>query len=153
MTPRIRLLFLFSSLVSACVAAQAITEFPLPLAGSGPSQIAAGSDGNLWFTETNPLTPKIGRITPTGARGGPGVVERLGSADVILTLGSAGNVPRFFPAVYHEQQTATAFLNGLALPAGGSIAARVEAGAAIVYGATVDNRTGDPSLQIASPAP
>jgi len=66
MTPRSRLLFLSSWLVSACVAAQAITEFPLPQTGSGPSQIAAGSDGNLWFTETNPLTQKIGRITPTG---------------------------------------------------------------------------------------
>ena len=40
--------------------------------------------------------------------------------DVALTLtvrnaaGSvAASVPKFFPAVYHEQQTATAFLNGL----------------------------------------
>jgi hypothetical protein len=80
--------------------------------------------------------------------------------DVALTLtvrnaaGSvAASVPKFFPAVYHEQQTATAFLNGLALPAGGSITVSVEAGSAIVYGATVDNRTGDPSLQLAAPAP
>jgi len=80
--------------------------------------------------------------------------------DVALTLtvrnsagGVGATVPKFFPAVYHEQQTATAFLNGLTLPAGGSITVSVEAGSAIVYGATVDNRTGDPSLQIAAPAP
>jgi len=36
---------------------------------------------------------------------------------------------------------------------GGSITALVESGSVIFYGATVDNRTGDPSLQIASPAP
>ena len=65
----------------------------------------------------------------------------------------AATVPKFFPATYHEQQTASAFLNGLALPAGGSITVSVEAGSAIVYGATVDNRTGDPSLQLAAPAP
>jgi streptogramin lyase len=65
----------------------------------------------------------------------------------------AATVPKFFQATYHEQQTAGAFLNGLPLPPGGSITATVEAGAAIVYGATVDNRTGDPSLQIAAPAP
>ena len=65
----------------------------------------------------------------------------------------AATVPKFFPAIYHEQQAATAFLNGLPLPAGGSITVSVEAGSAIVYGATVDNRTGDPSLQIAAPAP
>jgi hypothetical protein len=35
------------------------------------------------------------------------------------------------------------------LPPGGSIGITPTAGAAIVYGATVDNRTGDPSLQIA----
>ena len=65
----------------------------------------------------------------------------------------AAVVPKFFPATYHEQQAGSVFLNGLPLPAGGSITALVESGSVIVYGATVDNRTGDPSLQIASPAP
>ena len=41
-----------------------ITEFPVPTAGSGPSGIAAGPDGNLWFTEYN--GNQIGRITPAG---------------------------------------------------------------------------------------
>ncbi len=42
-----------------------ITEFPIPTAGGVPLGIATGSDGNLWFTETN--SNKIGRITPAGA--------------------------------------------------------------------------------------
>ena len=65
----------------------------------------------------------------------------------------AATVPKFFPATYHGQQTGSVFLSGLPLPAGGSITALVESGSAILYGATVDNRTGDPSLQIAAPAP
>ena len=82
------------------------------------------------------------------------------AANVAMTLtvrdaagAVAAAVPKFFAATYHEQQAATVFLNGLPLPPGGSITALVESGSVIVYGATVDNRTGDPSLQIASPAP
>jgi virginiamycin B lyase len=41
-----------------------VTEFPLPTRGAYPQGIAAGSDGNLWFTETN--TGRIGRISTTG---------------------------------------------------------------------------------------
>jgi virginiamycin B lyase len=41
-----------------------ITEFPLTGKGLGLGGIVAGSDGNLWFTESN--AKKIGRITPTG---------------------------------------------------------------------------------------
>jgi hypothetical protein len=86
-------------------------------------------------------------------------VRTLG-ANVAMTLtvrdatgAVAAAVPKFFAATYHEQQAGTVFLNGLPLPPGGSITALVESGSVIVYGATVDNRTGDPSLQIASPAP
>lgn len=43
----------------------AITEFTIPTANSHPYEIAAGSDGNLWFTEFD--ANKIGRITPSGA--------------------------------------------------------------------------------------
>jgi streptogramin lyase len=39
-------------------------EFSLP-SGSGPTGIAAGPDGNLWFTEEG--AGKIGKITPAGA--------------------------------------------------------------------------------------
>jgi streptogramin lyase len=55
-------------------AAQSITEFPLPVAGSVPFGIAAGPDGALWFTEyvagsngAPNTASRIGRITTAGA--------------------------------------------------------------------------------------
>jgi streptogramin lyase len=62
-------------------------------------------------------------------------------------------VSRALPATYHEQQSASAFLGVTSLPPGGSIEVTVTAGSAIFYGATVDNTTGDPSLQIGRAAP
>jgi uncharacterized repeat protein (TIGR01451 family) len=41
-----------------------VTEFPLLTTGSEPFGIAAGPDGNLWFTES--IANQIGRITPQG---------------------------------------------------------------------------------------
>ena len=43
-------------------AAGVITEFPIPTPDSGPRALAAGPDGNIWFSEFN--ASKIGRITP-----------------------------------------------------------------------------------------
>jgi streptogramin lyase len=45
-------------------AGQTVTSFPIPTADSGPRGIAAGPDGNLWFTEF--FEDKIGRITTAG---------------------------------------------------------------------------------------
>ena len=43
-----------------------MTEFTTGIsAGANPYGIAAGPDGNLWFTENDVLT-KVGRITPSG---------------------------------------------------------------------------------------
>jgi virginiamycin B lyase len=42
-----------------------ITEFAIPTPDSGPRALAAGADGNIWFSEFR--TGKIGRITPAGA--------------------------------------------------------------------------------------
>jgi len=44
--------------------AATITEFVIPTANSGPTGIAAGPDGALWFTEFN--GNKVGRITTAG---------------------------------------------------------------------------------------
>jgi len=49
--------------IPASVRAQLIVEFPIPTAGSGPSSILPGPDGNLYFLETH----GIGRITPDGS--------------------------------------------------------------------------------------
>src|SRR6266545_3960156 len=81
-----------------------------------------------------------------------------GGATVTLTLRDAAGlvvttVARGLPPTYHEQQSAGSFLGVTALPAGGSLTVTVNAGAAIFYGATVDNMTSDPSLQIARPTP
>jgi len=42
----------------------AVTEFTIPTANSGDSDIIAGRDGNLWFDEPN--VSQIGRITTAG---------------------------------------------------------------------------------------
>jgi hypothetical protein len=80
------------------------------------------------------------------------------AAVIALTVRDASGtivatISRTFPASYHEQRDASAFLDGAALPPGGSIGVAVDSGSAIVYGATVDNTTGDPSLQLARLAP
>ena len=49
--------------VSAPLAAQNLAEYLLPF-NSGPIGIAAGPDGNVWFT--NFISDEIGRITPSG---------------------------------------------------------------------------------------
>jgi hypothetical protein len=87
-----------------------------------------------------------------------GVRTLEAGATATLTLRDASGavvqaVSRAFPATYHEQQGASAFLGVSTLPAGGSISITVSAGAAIFYGATVDDTTGDPSLQIARAVP
>ncbi|HEY3171454.1 MAG TPA: choice-of-anchor D domain-containing protein, partial [Thermoanaerobaculia bacterium] len=55
---------------------------------------------------------------------------------------------KFYPPVYFEQQTAETFL-GLPLLANDTVTFQMDAGSAIVYGATTDNTTQDPSLQFA----
>jgi len=85
-----------------------------------------------------------------------GVRTLRDGATVTLTLRDAAGAlvatsSRVFPATYHEQQSATAFLGTSTLPVGGSLSIEVNSGAAIFYGAAVDNTTGDPSFQIARP--
>jgi hypothetical protein len=60
---------------------------------------------------------------------------------------------RTYPPSYFEQRDSTAFLDGATLAASDTIAVSVVSGSAIVYGATVDNRTNDPSLQLARRIP
>jgi virginiamycin B lyase len=42
-----------------------VAQFELPGPGSFPTRLAVGSDGNVWFTETQ--EDKVGRITPSGS--------------------------------------------------------------------------------------
>ncbi len=124
----------------------------------------AGAAGTSGFTE-EPMRPEaafgpghLGVLLlpadPVNFRFNVGVRTLAEGTAITLTLrDSTGtavtSVSRAFPATYHEQQSASEFLGVPSLPAGGSIEIDTTVGAAIVYGATVDNRTGDPSFQIA----
>jgi len=86
-------------------------------------------------------------------------VRTLGSgATIAITVrNSAGAVTRTltrtYPANYFEQRDSASFLGGPSIGANESIAVQIVSGSAIVYGATVDNHTNDPSLQLAKTAP
>lgn len=145
------------------------------LVSSGAAPVAAvrvyndaDAAGTTGFTEE---LMRIEEALPAGARGvlllpadltvfrfNIGVRTLDGDVSLTLTLRDAAGagvvqVGRTFPARYHLQQTAAEFLGGATLPPGGSVSVAIISGSAILYGATVDNRTGDPSLQIATPAP
>jgi hypothetical protein len=80
-----------------------------------------------------------------------------GATLTITARNTAGTVTRVltrtYPPNYFEQRDSASFLNGAAAAASESFAIQVVSGSAIVYGATVDNRTNDPSLQLAKRAP
>jgi len=142
---------------------------------SGPAPVVsarvfndAGPSGTTGFTEEPMRAEEALRPGPSGVLLVPADVTRFrfnlgvrtleGGATATLTLRDAAgvvveSVSRAFPATYHEQQSVGPFLGVSTVPAGGSISIAVTSGAAIFYGATVDNTTGDPSLQIARPAP
>ena len=86
-------------------------------------------------------------------------VRTLGSGATlaITARNPAGTVTRTltrtYPANYFEQLDSASFLNGPAVETSESITIQVVAGSAIVYGATVDNHTNDPSYQLAKRAP
>ena len=61
---RLWILVLVGAALSAGARGQVVTEFPIPTPGASPVGIAAGPDGNLWFTDF--LYDRIGRITPAG---------------------------------------------------------------------------------------
>jgi hypothetical protein len=59
-----------------------------------------------------------------------------------------GSVERSFPPAYHVQESVATYLGGLSLSGGESLTVTVTSGSAFIFGATADNRTQDPSLQI-----
>jgi len=68
-----------------------ITEFTAGItSGSGPGGIAAGPDGNLWFTEAG--GDRIGRITPAGVVTEFGAGITSGSEPAGITAGPDGNL-------------------------------------------------------------
>jgi virginiamycin B lyase len=67
-----------------------ITEFPMPVAGTGNVDIIAGPDGNLWFTEIH--ANAIGRITPAGVIDSYPVPDAYGGLFWPLAVGSDHNI-------------------------------------------------------------
>jgi streptogramin lyase len=75
-----------------------LTEFPVPTANSFLGDIAAGADGNLWFTENQgslvdgqPAGGKIGRITTAGAVS-EYATPTTASVPTGIALGTDGNL-------------------------------------------------------------
>jgi streptogramin lyase len=63
------------------------TKFTIPTSKSVPTSITAGSDGNLWFTES--AGGKIGRITPAGTITEPAGATGL-PGPTVISPGAAG---------------------------------------------------------------
>jgi hypothetical protein len=82
-------------------------------------------------------------------------VRSLGAgATLSITVrNAAGSVTRTLSRTYaphyFEQRDSAAFLEASAVAANDTITIQVVSGSAVVYGATIDNRTNDPSMQIA----
>ena len=111
-------------------------------AGSGGRVIGQGEAGHLVFPadlERFRFNIGIRTLSPTAVieftvRDEHGVILR--------------NVTKDLGTVAFQQQEASAML-GIALPPAGSLKVAVTRGSAIVYGATTDNVTNDPSIQFA----
>lgn len=128
----------------------------------------AGALGTTGFTE-EPVPPAealgpgqrgvlVGPIDTALYRYNVGVRTLSAGATLSIVVRSAAGtvtrtVTRTYAPSYFEQRDSTAFLEGAVLAANDTITVSVVSGSAIVYGATVDNRTNDPSLQLARRVP
>ena len=123
----------------------------------------AGAAGTTGFNEDQIRTEDalsagqravlVAPIDPAKFRFNIGVRTLASGASITLTVRNAkGEVTRTvtksYPAVFFQQGSAADFLGG-ALDANDSIQISVDSGSLIVYGATADNTTQDPSLQLA----
>jgi virginiamycin B lyase len=68
-----------------------ITEFPIPSNSGSPNQIVAGPDGNLGFTENDPVSNAIGRITTDGQIA-EFEIPTFGGSPFGITVGPDGNL-------------------------------------------------------------
>ena len=149
-------------------------DIQMPNASSSPIVVArvfndAGEDGTSGFTE-DVISPSdtgaLGRVLTVGTSGYlilPPDTEAFRFNLGIRTLSVGGwvqfvvydahgnqvaDVAKTLAGYTFVQTEASGFL-GVELPPGGSIRVRPTAGSVIVYGATVDNITQDPSIQFA----
>ncbi len=113
-------------------------------AASSDSILAAGDLGVLFTpADTGRFRLNIGvRSGPSGAA--MTVTRRNAAGTVVQTL------TKSYPPTFFEQISGVEFLEGTAFGANDSITIQVISGSAIVYGATADNTTADPSIQFAT---
>lgn len=74
----------------AVVLRKKIEEFPIAQPGSYPEKIAAGSDGNMWFTEMQ--AAGVGHFNPATGKFGPVMTLPSGSIPIGMAAGPDGNV-------------------------------------------------------------
>jgi streptogramin lyase len=112
-----------------------VTEFPIPNVDNRPYSIAAGPDGNLWFTETVPelsgdISLRIGRITTAGLitefSVRTGVGYRFGPFEI--TAGPDGNLWFLDSGNRIGRITTAGVVTEFTLPAADSGAAGITAG-------------------------
>ncbi len=123
----------------------------------------AGAAGTTGFNEDQIRTEDalsagqravlVAPIDPAKFRFNIGVRTLASGASITVTVRNASGevtrtVTKSYPAVFFQQGSAADFL-GAALGANDSIQISVNSGSLIVYGATADNITQDPSLQLA----
>jgi hypothetical protein len=128
----------------------------------------AGSFGTTGFTEEVVLPAEalaaghrgvlVGPIDAALYRFNVGVRSLASGATLSIVVRNAAgtvtrSITRTYAPGYFEQRDSAAFVEGAALSSNDTITVQVLAGGAIVYGATVDNRTNDPSLQLARRVP
>ena len=124
----------------------------------------AGAAGTLGFTQ-EPVLPStalrpgdraalIGPPDSVGFRFNVGVRTLSAGASMNITVKSASGgtlrtLQKSYVPDWFEQRDVVSFLEGTPLNSNETIGIEVTAGNAIVYGATADNRTQDPSFQVA----
>ncbi len=116
-------------------------------AASSDSILEAGDHGVL-FTPADIGRFRMNIGVRSGLSGAAMTVTRRNAAGTALQTLTKSYPPNFF-----EQISGVEFLAGATFGASDSITIQVTSGSAIVYGATADNTTQDPSIQFATKAP
>ena len=151
-----------SGLGSADILADATSALPVALARVFNDAGAAGTTGLAQESRCRPTT-RCSRATPARCSRPPTSQKfRLNIGVRTLDQGATFNVTvrdkdgnvvktltKTFGPTFFTQVGSAGFLDGYALTGGETITFEVTAGAAFLYGATTDNVTNDPSVQLA----
>jgi uncharacterized repeat protein (TIGR01451 family) len=116
--------------------------------GAAPSDSILGAgDHGVLFTPADTERFRMNIGVRSGSSGAAMTVTRRNAAGTVVQTLTKSYPPNFF-----EQISGVEFLAGAPFGANDSITIEVTSGSAIVYGATADNTTQDPSIQFATRA-